>query len=141
MINTCGLGLTFSTVSFLGRSPADVYSLLIEEISSRIFLGRAAKFDYQRTFVHNIERVSNYNKRMWKRSHELMPSQIMCLGGSESLQSDDGKKKNVTRIVFLRIGTDVKTSVIYNSLSQNVCKSITRCKYVLRNKPSTRNKH
>lgn len=93
MINKCGLGLTFSTVSFLGRSPADVYSLLIEEISSRIFLGRAAKFDYQRTFVHNIERVSNYNKRMWKRSHELMPSQIMCLGGSESLQSDDGKKK------------------------------------------------
>lgn len=59
------LVLTLCTVSFLGWSPADVYSLLIEEIFSRIFLGRAAKFDYQCTLVHNIERVSNCNKSMW----------------------------------------------------------------------------
>ena len=94
------LGLTLCTISFLGRSPADVYSLLIEEISSRIFLGRAAKFDYQRAFVHNIERVSNCNESMWNRIYELIPSQIMCLGKSESLQSDDGKKKMLRESSF-----------------------------------------
>ena len=49
------LDLILCTVPFLRRSPSDGYSLLIKEIFSRIFLGSAAKFDYQRTFVHNIE--------------------------------------------------------------------------------------
>ena len=49
------MNIKLCTVPFLGRSPSDVYSLLIKEIFSRIFIGKAAKFDYQRTFVHNIE--------------------------------------------------------------------------------------
>ena len=45
------IDLTICTVFILGRCQSDNYSLLIEEIFSRMFFGRAAKFDYIRVLL------------------------------------------------------------------------------------------